>query len=311
MKTVNSFVIQGGDEVVLIDSGEDTDASYDAMVAGLAEQDLLLSDIDRIIITHSHVDHIGMAQRVAEAANAKVWVSEKTEAYAVDPTGQWGIRRNMIMSTIMSFFPTAMHEYVETNYMSFAVKMKDVWKPIDTSIIEVFESEGSLEFCGEKWDTIYMPGHSSSQSTFYHESTGSYLAADMLLKIASTPVIEPSLTDPDVRIKGILKMMESYNRLSNYRLETVYPGHYDIFKDGNRMIDNHKHRIHQRTEQCLAIIKSKSPDPISFLDLFQELYKGRWNFPALVMQIGYLDLLEDQDKVTYVEDEGFKRIVAV
>ena len=93
MKTVNSFVIQGGDEVVLIDSGEDTDASYDAMVAGLAEQDLLLSDIDRIIITHSHVDHIGMAQRVAEAANAKVWVSEKTEAYAVDPTGQWGIRR--------------------------------------------------------------------------------------------------------------------------------------------------------------------------------------------------------------------------
>ena len=309
MKTVNSFVVQG-DEVVLIDCGEDTDASYEALITGLVDQKLKITDIERIIITHAHVDHIGMAQRVAEAADAKVWVSEKCRDYAVDPRGQWALRRDMIMTTMKSFFPKEMHEYVETNYLSFAVKMKDVWKPIDESIIEVFDSEGDIEFGGASWKSIYMPGHSNTQSTFYHEATGSYLSADMLLKIASTPVIEPSPSDPTVREKGILTMIASYHRLSEYQLDTVYPGHYDIFREGNRIIDGHLHRINQRAEQCLEIIKSKSPEPITFLDLFQELYKGRWHFPALVMQIGYLDLLEDQGKIRYDEADGYIRILA-
>lgn len=309
MKTVNSYVVQG-DEVVLIDCGEDTDASYEALIEGLADQKLKVTDIDRIIITHAHVDHIGMAHRVVEAADAKVWVSEKCRDYAVDPQGQWALRRDMIMTTMKSFFPKEMHEYVATNYMSFAVKMKDVWKPIDESCVEVFESEGDFEFGGASWKTIYMPGHSNTQSTFYHEPTGSYLSADMLLKIASTPVIEPSPSDPTVREKGILTMLSSYHRLSEYQLDTVYPGHYDIFREGNRIIDSQLHRINQRAEQCLEIIKSKSPEPITFLDLFQELYKGRWHFPALVMQIGYLDLLEDQGKIRYDVEDGYTRILA-
>ena len=309
MKTVNSFVVKG-EEIVLFDSGEDTDESYEQLVAGLKSDGLSITDIDRIIITHAHVDHIGMAERVAQAANAKVWVSEKCQAFALDPTGQWAIRRNMILGTIMSFFPVDMHEYVETNYLSFSIKMKDVWKPIRASSIELFDSEGPIEICGETWDALYMPGHSNSQSAFYHASSGSFIAADMLLKIASTPVIEPSPTDPTVREKGILTMMESYDRLSEYDLKTVYPGHYDIFEDGNRMIDKHKDRIDQRVEQCYAIIKSKAPNPISFLDLFQELYKGRWNFPALVMQIGYLDLLEDQGKIAYDESDGRQIVIS-
>jgi len=97
MKTVNAFILKG-DEVVLIDSGENTDESYAAMIAGLKSHQLEVTDIDRIVITHAHVDHIGMAQRVAEAANAKVWVSEKTHPYALDPTAQWGIRKNLIKS---------------------------------------------------------------------------------------------------------------------------------------------------------------------------------------------------------------------
>jgi len=308
MKTVNAFIIQG-DEIVLIDSGEDTQQSYDALLSGLKSIHLDIKDIDRIIITHAHVDHIGMAQRVAESANAKVWVSERTKAHAIDPTGQWGIRKKLILGTIKSFFPEEIHASVEANYLSFSGKMSDVWKPIDASFLEFYKSEGAIEICGDTWQTIYMPGHSNPQSTFYHEPTGSYIAADMLLKISSTPVIEPTLDNDDVREKGILTMLDSYKRLSNYNLKKVYPGHYEIFEDGNRMIETHVNRIYQRTEQCLAIIKNKMPEPISFLDLFQEMYKGRWHMPALIMQIGYLDLLESQGKITYDDRAGHRKIV--
>jgi len=309
MKTVNAFILKG-DEVVLIDSGENTDESYAAMIAGLKSHQLEVTDIDRIVITHAHVDHIGMAQRVAEAANAKVWVSEKTHPYALDPTAQWGIRKNLILGTVRSFFPADMHAAAEANYMSFSGKMSDVWMSIDPSFLEFFESEGTIEMCGQEWETIYMPGHSNTQSTFYNHRSGAYLAADMLLKISSTPVLEPIPEDDTVREKGILTMLDSYKRLSDYDLKKVYPGHYEVFEDGNAMIDRHVKRIYQRTEQCFEIIKRKSPASISFLDLFQEMYKGRWHMPALVMQIGYLDLLENQGKIQYDDSQGYTRIVS-
>lgn len=71
-----SYALVSGGEVALIDPGFDTDEGFVALEAGLAAGGLSTSDIDYVVITHFHVDHWGMADRVLEASGARLALGE-------------------------------------------------------------------------------------------------------------------------------------------------------------------------------------------------------------------------------------------
>jgi len=74
MKTVNAFLVIG-DAVTLVDTGENSPECWEAMTKGLNDNGLTINDIDEIVITHAHVDHMGMARRISDESGAKVMVS--------------------------------------------------------------------------------------------------------------------------------------------------------------------------------------------------------------------------------------------
>lgn len=99
MGTVNSYLFL--DPVpTLIDCGEKSDAAWKALLDNLTTAGLKISDIERIIITHAHVDHMGMAARVADASGAKVWVSELVKDWAINLTSMQSARWNIITELI-------------------------------------------------------------------------------------------------------------------------------------------------------------------------------------------------------------------
>ena len=55
---VNAYVIKG-DALTLIDAGLKTEEARQALIAGLKDLNLQLEDIEQIVITHHHVDHVG------------------------------------------------------------------------------------------------------------------------------------------------------------------------------------------------------------------------------------------------------------
>ena len=69
----NSFLIGEHGKYSLIEMGGDTDEAMDAVVSRLAE---LEGEIDQIILTHHHMDHICGARRMHEATGAPVWIHE-------------------------------------------------------------------------------------------------------------------------------------------------------------------------------------------------------------------------------------------
>ncbi len=72
-KGVNSFVIDGDDGVVLIDTG--IPRFHGAIEAGLAGIGRNLSDVVAILVTHAHMDHVGGLAAVQTASGAKVYAS--------------------------------------------------------------------------------------------------------------------------------------------------------------------------------------------------------------------------------------------
>ncbi len=304
MKTVNAY-LQKGDEVVLIDSGENTDESYAALTAGLKENGLTVADIDRVVITHAHVDHMGMAQRIGAEANARIWVSELVKDWAIKPDEMWSTREKLMLPTLLSYFDPTLSDLIKQGYVDMMGNVKKVWQPISKDQLEVYQSDGQLDINDTRWQCVYMPGHSSSQTTFFNPINGDYISADMLLRITPTPVIEPSRDDMTKRNKGILEMMNSYERLLRFDIKKVYPGHYETFENAHDVINKQVRRIDERTKQCYELIKSGQS---SFIDIFNILYEGRFNMPAMIMLIGYLDRLENAGVIMYKERDGFLQI---
>ena len=301
MGTVNSYLVQG-ERTALVDCGEDTDASYSALKNGLSAHNVAFKDIDEIFITHAHVDHIGMADRVSRAADCPVWVSDLVEPWAINLEYNWKKRADIMVSTMGEYLPEELSQGVLMMFQDMSNKILQQWKNIDPDRIKTFNhKEGEVHIGGEAWEVIYAPGHSSTQSCFYHKSTRRLLAADMLLNITPTPVMEPLIDDEHVRERGILTMLESYEYFRNLDISTVYPGHFEEFNDPKVKIDRQVKRIHQRKEECYDLIGNGSDN---LLYIFQVLYKGRWHMPAFNMTLAYVDLLLHEGRINETQKEG-------
>lgn len=308
MKSVNAWLFLEP-EPTLIDCGEDTEESWIALGNALKIYGLKIKDIKRIIITHAHVDHMGMAQRVAKESGAKVWLSEYAYEWAEHLTELWDLRIQLITNQLTQLIDTdsPMAEMLKSASSMFGNILK-YWKVIDSEYLVKFDSTQPLEIGGELWDVIYVPGHSPSQTCFFHQGTGYLISADMLLSITPTPVIDIDPIDPNKKVRGLPQMLASYKILQALPITKVFPGHYASFENAKEVMENQIGRIHLRKEECLKLIKEGKT---SFAELFTNLYPKRFHMPAISMMVGYLELLEEEGKVKQVTKDGKLRFEAV
>lgn len=299
MKTVNSYLIK--DPVVtLVDCGEDTDHCWESLSAGLKQQNLSIYDIEKVIITHAHVDHMGMAGRIARETGARVAVSAFCEGWALDMKGMWEARSKVLADMIGSNIPKDSQLYQFLSQLTgFFNQMSTYWTNIPVDQLDIFPMEGQIDIGGEPWDIIHTPGHAITQTCFFRPDDGTLLSADMILNITPTPVFD---ADPDRegrRTRSLTQMLQSYEKIRSLDVDMILPGHFEIMENHHEIIDNQVDRIHKRKDACHRLIAEGKH---TFYQLFEELYKDRYSLPAVSMLIGYLDLLEDEDRIVGSED---------
>jgi len=293
MKTVNAFLIQG-EYNTLIDCGEKTEASWAALEEGLKQYGITVSDIDKVVITHAHVDHIGMARRIAEKSGAKIHVSDLVYDWAVNLEHEWASRNEVMKNTFSDQLTQEQKDTFIPIFKSFFGQVTKHWDPLEDEHVEVFEHSSKIDLSGEIYHSIHCPGHTFTQTCFYNETNADFLSADMLLRITPTCVIEYDTGNKGKRNKSMPQLIASFNKLRAMEIGNIYPGHYEIMDNHIALIDRQIERINMRKNQVLDLIRSGTN---RYFDLFNALYSGRLNFPGLVMVLGYLDSLEAEKRI--------------
>ncbi len=302
MKSVNAYLFLTP-ELTLIDCGEKSDATWDALQTALAVYDLAIKDIKRVIITHAHVDHIGMAGRIVAESGAAVWVNEYCYDWAVNTEKMWKRRSIMMEKHILGDMPKGGEGAIFAKMLrSFFGAVSNAWDPLPAESVITFPMEGTLEMGGTIWEIIYAPGHTNMQTCFYQTEKKWLIGADMLLSITPTPVIEFSLTDPEKRENGLATMLQSYQKMLDLDIEKVFPGHYEPFGNHRKLIQNQLRRINMRKETTYQLIEDGKN---RFYELFDVLYTNRLNMPGMSMLRGYLDLLIDENRIEERMEDGY------
>lgn len=292
MKTVNAWLFTG-EEPVLVDCGEKSEASWTALQKGLAEHGLKVEDLSRVVITHAHVDHMGMAGKIVENSNVQIWVSDYVYDWAVHLSEMYE-RRKFMVDEVMTMAGQTKNSPLRQTFMGVFETFKDSWDVLPEDRVTRFPIDGTLDMGGQAWEVVYAPGHCINQTCFYQKETKELISADMLLNITPTPVTDASLEAPYHRVKSLPQLLASYEKFRQMDIGMVYPGHYQPFEQAHQLIDFQVRRIHQRTADCLRHIQEGTHD---FFELLGKLYPGRFIPPAFTMLIGYLDLLLEDGKI--------------
>ena len=116
---INCYLIEG-DPLTLIDAGPRTEKSFEGLVSGIEAAGYGIEDIDQVVVTHQHIDHIGMISSVVEKSGAEVAAidisvsrlaeftvdSEREDQLAVDLMVRYGVAEdiaNLLKGVTASF----------------------------------------------------------------------------------------------------------------------------------------------------------------------------------------------------------------
>lgn len=282
----------------LIDCGEKTDKLWNALINGLKINGLGIDDIERVIITHAHLDHIGMANKITQHSKATIWVSEYVYDWGVNLKMMLDRRTKAIVTTVNNHFPSDIQKkHFDFDYDHLA----PYWDEIPADRLQVFPMEGTLNFGGDDWDIIHTPGHCINQTCFFNPRNGYFLSADMLLKMIPTPIIDAGRKPPYPREKSLIRQLESYKKIAKLNITKTFPGHFAPFDNAHEVIEKQVRKIHTRKEKCFDLIKNGVANP---MDIAHGVYPNRIHNATLFMVIGFLDILQEENRIERKKEKG-------
>jgi glyoxylase-like metal-dependent hydrolase (beta-lactamase superfamily II) len=305
---VNCYLVDD-DPLTLVDAGQNSGTSLTELEAALAEHGHRVEDLERIIITHQHIDHFGLVDILAQRSGAEVcaldklapWLAnfgrhtEEDDAFAEAIMLRYGVPRDVVIAL----------RAVTQQFRGWGSSCT-VTRPLADG--------ATLEFAARAWRVHHRPGHSPSDTVFHDEASGELLAGDHLIKhISSNPLISRPLEGggPDERPKALVTYLASLRATRAMSLARVLPGHGEPIEDHVALIDE-RFRMHERRARKLQELVAERPR--SGYELAQALWGNvavTQAYLTLSEVLGHMDLLLDDGLVVEEEDgEGVVRFVA-
>lgn len=290
---VNAYLIMGS-PLILVDTGVKTDLAFKAMVDGLAEHGVALKDLEVILITHNHVDHIGLLARILEETNAECYAHPYAvkQAQRFEEADEEG--REFILNIMREMgAPPGVIRAANEERDSYKVYGEQV--VIGHSVEDGGTAAGLVGY--------HVPGHSVSDTLFVNAKERYAFTGDHLLKkINPNPLLRRPMPGQP-RAKSLLEYRESLLRTRALDIQCFYPGHGPIFADHQEVIDGILRRQNGRANKILEMLGSGARTPHELcMQLFPDI-KIDHLFLGLSSTVGHLELLEDQGKAVS-EDRG-------
>jgi glyoxylase-like metal-dependent hydrolase (beta-lactamase superfamily II) len=294
---VNTYLLED-EPLTLVDSGPNSGKALDELERQLDALGHRIEDLEQVIITHQHIDHLGLVDIVAKRSGAEVAALDLlapfvenfgADAERDDAEAAALMRRHGISEDVVSAL-----RQVTGSFRAWGSKAK-VTRPLHDGEV--------LELRDRRLEVQHRPGHSPSDTLFWDADRRILLAADHLIKhISSNPLISRPLDGSAERTQALVAYLESLKRTRELPAEIVLSGHGEPITDHAALIDE-RFALHQRRAQKLYRLIADQPRT------GHELAQALWGdvavtqaFLTLSEVIGHVDLLVNAGYVREIDD---------
>jgi glyoxylase-like metal-dependent hydrolase (beta-lactamase superfamily II) len=295
---VNCWLIED-EPLTLVDTGPNSGKALDELERQMAALGHRIEDLGLIIVSHQHIDHLGLVQIVADRSGAEVAAIDALapilehyteacdldDAFAVELMRRHGIPEQTLVAL----------RSVSAGFRAWGAGAR-----VDRALVD----GERLELRDRTLEVQLRPGHSPTDTLFWDEQRGILIAADHLIgHISSNPLLTRPIDGSEERPRALINYLESLSRTRELPAEVVLPGHGEPVTRHRELIDSRFEMHRRRAEKLHGLI---SGEPMTAHQLAHSLWGNvavTQAFLTLSEVIGHLDLLVADGRATELDGD--------
>jgi glyoxylase-like metal-dependent hydrolase (beta-lactamase superfamily II) len=259
---INLWLLDDGEAWTLVDCGVNVPATID-LWERLIPARLGGRRIARLVVTHYHADHVGLAGWHAKRWDAPLWMTEGEYLTALALYYETpGHHRGSMFDL---FRAHGLDETRIEGMKSFSGAYRRLITELPHTFRRIMPDE-QFTVGGRSWRVLPGYGHAPEHASLYCESLGVMIAGDMVLPRISTNI---SVRPVEPEGNPLARFLESLVRFSVLPQETlVLPSHGLVFRGMHARLDqlqrHHAERLEELRAACVEPRCARELVPVLF-----------------------------------------------
>ncbi|WP_174734771.1 MBL fold metallo-hydrolase [Mesobacillus harenae] len=295
---VNLFLIFG-EKLTLVDCGRRLEPAWEQFNSFLGQLGLSVMDIEQIVLTHHHGDHIGLLDWILDKNPIPVYAHANCRPYLTNDSAHF--------ENGNTFFKQFYKEFGIPAELAKKLSRKKGWNqgPKNKIIIEQELDEGVAIPGLSEWQVIETKGHAQSHISLYRPRDQVLLCGDHLIKHSPAGIfLEPPIYPETERSKPLIQYVNNLHKLLRLPVKLTLSGHGERIDDLPELINETFEKIDKRALRIKKLLVNQQKNG---LEIVKELYPNKYEDAVVLLAsdtVGLLDLLLDRKEIAALEIDG-------
>jgi glyoxylase-like metal-dependent hydrolase (beta-lactamase superfamily II) len=287
---VSVYLVEGDDDWTIIDTGYDYPEGREVWESGARQVGLDLDrDVGRIVVTHFHPDHLGLARWLQERSGTPVYMLEGEIQHSREV---WNNPDHA------SFAGHLVSGGMDRTLAERAAAQMRAKLSLPGEVLPLQEGE-KIELGAGAARVLHAPGHADYQVMLYDEGRKILFSADHVM-LEITPNIG---LWPDTKGRPLARYLESLSSLRGLDADLVLPGHGPLFHDFDGRVDE---LLLHHEERLDLMQRALGDEPRTPFAVSRELFRYTLSLYercfALAETLAHLEYLVSEGRAERVED---------
>jgi len=289
---INLWLLEGDKGWTIVDSGMSNDESKEIWV-NLFERLFKGKTLEKLLITHMHLDHSGLAGWLSDYWKVDPYFTEKE--YHETQILSKGLEKSQELIALDFYKSCGYDDASIKRYLERVNLRKTLVTPLNRGYKKI-ENKDTVFLGNTEWEIVIAKGHSPEHACLYSKENNIFICGDVLLpRITPNISVRPFHAETNPLFDWIKSLKEIKERIPDDAL--ILPSHgypyYGAHKRIDAIIEDHMNKI----ETLFAFCK----EPKNVIEVFPALFVNEINENSLILAVGeslaHLNYLIGEDKM--------------